>query len=695
MTSIEHQRRLNPNLKDVVKKEILKLLDAGVIYPISDSKWVSPVHVVPKKGGITVVKNDKDELIPTRTITGHRMCIDYRKLNSASRKDHFPLPFIDQMLERLANHPFYCFLDGYSGFFQIPIHPNDQEKTTFTCPYGTFAYRRMPFGLCNAPATFQSTPSKKARAPRSHSMGPLVLEKNTKKDAEKPKLPTKIRIKAPNPKQLAPPPLMPVDTTVEEASSPIESEAEQETFEKLGFNPRRDRQRKPTEVELLEQMRQGVSWPPTRFADERLMRELEIDQDIKDLLALMNMDSFYSMAHPTYKEVSCQFLASLEVTFHSSQHEEQGWGRISFKIDGKPYFMTFTEIGEVLGLKDLKESSLPKLKGLPKGKTLSHFTYKFLSGKDRVSSTDKNASIRHPSVRYLHRLIVHTIYPRKEQSNVNGEDLNLMHQAIQHFALPPHLPEVPTDFYAEFEAQIGIGGLITPLLAHQGIDLGDDASGPSFIDLTYLKSAHYFSGRYDGKCVYSYLRGPTTVELLLPNYELTTLSTPGTMSFDISEQHLLGSHGALGPMTLKMNEKAAAKAGPIRQAHDQISALQRWNRAQDRTIFKLTKKCKELRKTVKRQAEASAKFMRKVADVLTKGAVAGCKAEDFDLETFLAPLPLPLLDPNTPQTEKQALRSLRNPYIAPSASGNKSPSLSTTADEDESEGEASASSHAP
>ncbi|XP_024010410.1 uncharacterized protein LOC112085429 [Eutrema salsugineum] len=78
-----------------------------------------------------------------------------RKLNAATRKYHFPLPFIDQMLERLASHPYYCFLDGYSGFFQIPIHPDDQEKTTFTCPYGTFAYRRMPFGLCNAPATFQ------------------------------------------------------------------------------------------------------------------------------------------------------------------------------------------------------------------------------------------------------------------------------------------------------------------------------------------------------------------------------------------------------------------------------------------------------------------------------------------------------------------------------------------------------------
>ena len=153
--SIEHQRRLKSNLKDVVKKEIMKLLEAGIIYAISDSNWVSPVHVVPKKGGITVVKNEKDELIPTRTVTGHRMCIDYRKLNAATRKDHFPLPFIDQMLERLANHPYYCFLDGYSGFFQIPIHPDDQEKTTFTCPYGTFAYRRMPFGLYNAPAMFQ------------------------------------------------------------------------------------------------------------------------------------------------------------------------------------------------------------------------------------------------------------------------------------------------------------------------------------------------------------------------------------------------------------------------------------------------------------------------------------------------------------------------------------------------------------
>jgi hypothetical protein len=112
------------------------------------------VLCVLKKGGLTVVKNEKNELIPQRTVTGWLMCIDYRKLNKATKKDHFPLPFIDEMLKRLANHAYLCFLDGYSGFMQIPIHPDDQHKTTFTCPYGMFAYRRMPSGLCNAPASF-------------------------------------------------------------------------------------------------------------------------------------------------------------------------------------------------------------------------------------------------------------------------------------------------------------------------------------------------------------------------------------------------------------------------------------------------------------------------------------------------------------------------------------------------------------
>nr|GEY45553.1 DNA-directed DNA polymerase [Tanacetum cinerariifolium] len=152
---VQSQRRVNPKIHDVIKKEVKKLLDAGLIYPIFDSPWVSPVHCVPKKGGMTVIKNDENELVPTRLVTCWRVCIDYRKLNEATRKDHFPLSFMDQMLERLAGNEYYCFLDGFSGYFQIPIDPKDQEKTTFTCPYGTFAYKRMPFGLCNAPRTFQ------------------------------------------------------------------------------------------------------------------------------------------------------------------------------------------------------------------------------------------------------------------------------------------------------------------------------------------------------------------------------------------------------------------------------------------------------------------------------------------------------------------------------------------------------------
>nr|GEV75762.1 reverse transcriptase domain-containing protein [Tanacetum cinerariifolium] len=114
-----------------------------------------PRTLCTKKGGLTVVKNEENELIPTRLVTGWRVCIDYHKLNEATRKDHFPLPFMDQMLKRLARNEYYCFLDGFSGYFQIPIDPKDQEKTTFTCPYGTFAYHRMPFRLCNAPGTFQ------------------------------------------------------------------------------------------------------------------------------------------------------------------------------------------------------------------------------------------------------------------------------------------------------------------------------------------------------------------------------------------------------------------------------------------------------------------------------------------------------------------------------------------------------------
>ena len=151
----EFNRRLSPEMKEVVRKEIVCLLDVDIIYPVKESEWVCPVHCVPKKGSCTVVPNENNELIPTRTIVGHRMCIDFRKLNKETRKYHYPLPFIDQTLDRLANHTHFCYLDGYSDFSQIVVHPADQVKTTLISTFGLHAYQRMTFHLCNAPATFQ------------------------------------------------------------------------------------------------------------------------------------------------------------------------------------------------------------------------------------------------------------------------------------------------------------------------------------------------------------------------------------------------------------------------------------------------------------------------------------------------------------------------------------------------------------
>ncbi|KAK1647177.1 hypothetical protein QYE76_064982 [Lolium multiflorum] len=106
---VEHQRRLIPKMKEVVRNEVLKLLEAGIIYPIADSRWVSPVHCVPKKGGMTVVPNDNDELIPQRVVVGYRMCIDFRKVNKVTKKDHYPLPFIDQIIVEV-------FMDDFSVY---------------------------------------------------------------------------------------------------------------------------------------------------------------------------------------------------------------------------------------------------------------------------------------------------------------------------------------------------------------------------------------------------------------------------------------------------------------------------------------------------------------------------------------------------------------------------------------------------
>ena len=371
----------------------------------------------------------------------------------------------------------------------------------------------------------------------------------------------------------------------------------------------------------------------------------------------MKMESFYSMAYPTYKEVSCQFLATLEATFHEIGHVRQGWGKIKFKVNGKTHYMSFKDIGAMMGLEDNEDPTLPRFNKLPTG------VWRVISGNSHATGHDKNSTIRHPAVRYLHRILVQTLYPRKELETVNEEELRLLYRAVRDNVTPEQLEEFEeiddmtfptTNIFEDFgmvglfverlmyykdwvwttsdsSPQFGIGGLITPLLIAQGVNLGDDAKGPSFIDAPYLRIATYIGGGYHEKVIYTYFLKENMVELLLLNRELTCIEKPGIIHFNIVEAEFFGSHGPIDHVTAPRRKRGGVRAGtsaatqgesatpiygppryhltqrstalprgPLRESHEHIDNLQRWNKAQDRTIFKLKTKYKELKKTVKR-----------------------------------------------------------------------------------------------
>lgn len=423
----------------------------------------------------------------------------------------------------------------------------------------------------------------------------------------------------------------------------------------------RDREKTPSVEELYDHFLNGVTWTPTRFADLDLLKELGLDSDIEAMLGHLKMPKLLTMAYPVYKDVSCQFLSSLEVTYHNTPHVRQGWGKIKFKVNGRDYNMNFKDIGRVMEFQDLEDYSLSKCENLPTE------LWKLITGNRHSIGTDKNSHIQHPSVRYLHRMLVHAFYPRKEAGNVTEEDMRLLCPAIRPYAAPGVLPFPCTDIYATFgmvsffvsrlehyrdwawytsdsRPKVGIGGLITPLLQFMNVPLGKDAAkdaaGPRFIDGTYLRIATYFSGMYGKNYVYYYYLKGKPVEVVLPNKNLTSLERPGAISFNISQEDFLGEHGSLGPIAAPMkrsaptrHEEPAVEAskpvygppryyfkpyagvlppGALRDAHEHIGRLHRWNKAQDRTIEKLKDKCKALSKTVKKQANTSAKFMKKV-----------------------------------------------------------------------------------
>ena len=206
----------------------------------------------------------------------------------------------------------------------------------------------------------------------------------------------------------------------------------------------RDREKTPSVEELYDHLLNGVTWTPTRFADLDLLKELGLDSDIEAMLEHLKLPKLLTMAYPVYKDVSCQFLSSLDVTYHNTPHVRQGWGKIKFKVNGRDYNMNFKDIGRVMGFQDLENSSLPKCENLPTE------LWKLITGNRHSTGTDKNSHIRHPSVRYLHRMLVHAFYPRKEAGNVTEEDMRLLCPAIRPYAAPGVLPLPSTDIYATF-----------------------------------------------------------------------------------------------------------------------------------------------------------------------------------------------------------------------------------------------------
>ncbi|KAF2548308.1 hypothetical protein F2Q70_00020345 [Brassica cretica] len=316
------------------------------------------------------------------------------------------------------------------------------------------------------------------------------------------------------------------------------------------------------------------------------------------------------------------------------------------------------DIGRVMGFQDLEDHSLPKCENLPTE------LWKLITGNKHTTGADKNSHIRHPSVRYLHRMLVHAFYPRKQAGTVTEEDMRLLCPAIRPYAQPGVLPLPSTDIYATF---------------------GMDAAGPKFIDGTYLRIATYFSGMYGKDYVYQYYLQGKPVEVVLPNRNLTSLEIPGVISFNIPQEYFLGEHGHLDPVHAAPSRRRSVPTRPdspvadtcehiygpphyyfkphdgvlppgaLRDAHDHIGRLQRWNKAQDGTIEKLKDKCNALSKTGRNSSA------------------------DFAFANTSNPQPPPPPDAlGFPLTAAHLQCKWRNPPTQPSTSGNKSPSLASS-----------------
>ena len=478
----------------------------------------------------------------------------------------------------------------------------------------------------------------------------------------------------------------------------------------------RDRSVIPTTSQLLNHLTNSV-WVPTRFPDADFLRETGLYDDVYAILNSMGLQSLLTMeAQPVYQEASSHFFASLEAEFHCGDYvETDGWGFIRFRIKGKAYRMTFREIADAMKFEDNIHSHLPKSSWkipehvwpLIAGKEVHHPAY-------NKNTAIRNPVIRYVhrilgNTLYARResgnvleeeltLIGRGIIPLKEVGL--REITKQAENPFQQFGMVGLFVRRLLYFQGwawtnvDKTPQFFFGGLITPLLIAKGVTLGNDALGPHFMDGPYMKRTLYLSGMYEGKHVYSYTHTTGPAELRLPSPQIAMTRTKNSLLFRVPLDLLLGPHGPLDPVIDRRKRAtkrsfaaasefvstsastsappeaseetvfgparyyfqphtSALQKGPLRDAHEYIGKLQRWNKYQDRTIHKLKTKYKELKKTVKKQAEASAEFMKKVADILVKGGVAGCNSKDFVIA-----------ETSVPQPRRRSYHETDNPTLA-------------------------------
>lgn len=461
----------------------------------------------------------------------------------------------------------------------------------------------------------------------------------------------------------------------------------------------RNRSANPTKPQLLNHLKNGVTWAPTRFPSASFLKKTGLYDGVFQLLEHMGMEALIKMeAQPLYEEASCHFLSSLEVIYHRGQHEENGRGTIQFKVKGKQYRLTFREIAEIMGFIDARYDYLPT------GYGVQDNVWHLITGNCAHNpQKNKNSTIRNPIIRYVHRILGNTIFARRESGNVLDDELILIGMGLQHLVGKDEIYHDEEDIFEDFGTvgyfvkrlnyyrgwawtttdktpQLNIGGLITPLLKAAGVPLDDDPKGPQgpvYMDGIYMKKNKFISGMFENRYVYSFHVDNHGAELLLPNTSLCRINTTASLAFHVPQEIQLGPHGPLDPVHTKQAKsvrKSAASSSttafPIHTAASSGSqaapdvveeeapdlddpsryyfqphtgALPRGAlRDAHEYIGKLEGWNRLQDKSynkLKAKYKALKKTVKKMGDFLVKAGIGGCTAEDFTVEGTSAPLP--------------------------------------------------------